>query len=100
MGLGSNLTERRRNALATMKPNYVKMVVVFCGLAEIVVSSCKLASQPGVERLSKRRETEPIGILVQTKESVESWATSFWGTRFPDTSVLGGSSLYRYFISW
>ncbi|MET0252593.1 MAG: transglutaminase N-terminal domain-containing protein [Terrimicrobiaceae bacterium] len=43
---------------------------------------------------------EGIGILVQTKESVESWATSFWGTRFPDTSVLGGSSLYRYFISW
>ena len=42
-----------------------------------------------------RIETEPIGILVQTKKSVESWATSFWGTRFPDTAVLGGSSLYR-----
>jgi hypothetical protein len=30
--LGSNLTERRRKALATMKANYVKMVVVFCGI--------------------------------------------------------------------
>jgi hypothetical protein len=80
--LGSNLTERRRNALATMKGNYVKMVVVFCGIGRDrgeFLQTCQSEAMRGeaqatasTSRVALVRRRFPLAPLCSLKYSLKA----------------------------